>query len=1182
VRIIYSGPTGVAGRFETASDSLLIGRALPTRPDQLGLQDGNISSRHARLTEENGEFWIEDLGSTNGTWVDKKRIRKKTLLTPESSVRVGQTILKVEADVPSKTAASEASPPPESSEAPAVPAGGTPPDASPRGAPVKAAPEPPASPAAGPADIAPREPPVAVVEAAAPMPDLVLSGGSIEAARLRLSAVYDLCTSLGEIDNPEALYASLLEHLNRAFADVGSHVRSGLLVGPDLILKAFRPEGRPPTCSLTLARHVVAQKKGCLWQETAPEGLDPSVSLVQSGVRSAMYAPLIWKGEVLGVLYLDADSPAAVFDREDLRLLQVIATQAAMFIKNLSLQHVLQREALVKTRLLAQFPRAIAERLAKQTGRLAGWSERIEEVTALFADVRGFTKMTSAMEPDEVVHMLNDMFHDLTPIVLQHGGTVDKYVGDAMLAVFGSPDPDERQWEHAVQAAMEMQAAIRHLADGRWRGKPVFRIGVGIHTGPVIHGFIGAPERMDYTVIGSTINHHQSGLPLLQRGGSGRDPHQPGRLLPPAPRPRGRPPAPGHRNQARRYAQGLPRPRLEREKRIGIAMKCPTCQAENPSDSRFCHNCASPLTESGARTIRAPTFEVKRGEKFAGRYEIIEELGQGGMGKVFKAYDHKVNEVVALKLIRPEIGVNGKAIERFKNELKFARKISHRNICRMHDLGEEGFVHYITMEFVAGEDLKRFIRRAGPLSTGKTLLISKQVAEGLAEAHRLGVIHRDLKPQNVMIDQEGNAKIMDFGIARFLAAEGVTGTGVMIGTPEYMSPEQAELKEVDLRADIYSLGVVMYEMITGRVPFEGQTPLSIAMKHKTDRAQPVRDLNPLASIGLANIIARCMEKDPAERYQTIQELLDDLARAEQDLATGERVVSKKAPRGTGEHIVPKKAAKTTADAAAGSATPKKKLLVPVVALAVVVVAAIAIMMFLPKKSAMEPSGEAAMTAVPGENKPQADPVAPPSGTPEKQAAVVPAPAKSDTGAAKDAAKPGDKVESKTDAKKDDAKPPAAPSITDTAGAEDQALTLALARIGAAKGLAQKNGVLATSLFYRLAETAEQGAKTEASRKKTIDAQSLLFVAERLYRLSEGKQKDEDRIKALKKWAEDLGKEVRDKKLATTGDKSFDSAWGNMGRAAALQGQKDFENAAKACVEAAFLYKKILLSPPVAK
>ncbi len=503
LRILFSGPTGVGGRFETASDSLLIGRSLDSRPDQLGLPDGNISSRHARLTVENGVFWIEDLGSTNGTWVDRKKIRKKTRLAPESTVRVGQTDLRVEADALPST-------PPGAKEAPAAatPSGKPSPvdkPASPTASPP-VPPEPHLATAACPADVAPREAPVAVIEAGGPMSDLVLSGASIEAARLRLSAVYDLCAALGEIESLEALYASLLEHLHLAFADVGSHIRSGLLAGPDLILKAFRPEGRPPTCSLTLARHVVAQKKGCLWHDSAPGGFDPSASLLQSGARSAMYAPLIWKGDILGVIYLDADSPLPVFDPEDLRLLQIIAAQAAMFIKNLSLQHVLQREALVKTRLLAQFPRAIAERLAKQPGRMAAWSERVDEVTALFADVRGFTKMTAKMEPDDVVHMLNDMFHDLTPIVLLHGGTVDKYVGDAMLAVFGSPDADEKQWEHAVLAALEMQDAIRRLAEGRWRGKPIFRIGIGIHTGPVIHGFIGAPERMEYTVIGSTIN----------------------------------------------------------------------------------------------------------------------------------------------------------------------------------------------------------------------------------------------------------------------------------------------------------------------------------------------------------------------------------------------------------------------------------------------------------------------------------------------------------------------------------------------------------------------------------------------------------------------------------------------------------------------------------------------------
>jgi serine/threonine-protein kinase len=166
------------------------------------------------------------------------------------------------------------------------------------------------------------------------------------------------------------------------------------------------------------------------------------------------------------------------------------------------------------------------------------------------------------------------------------------------------------------------------------------------------------------------------------------------------------------------------------------------------------------------------------------------------------------------------------------------------------------------MEYVAGEDLKRFIRRAGTLSTGKAIHVAKQVVEGLVEAHRLGVIHRDLKPQNIMIDQDGNAKVMDFGIARFVDTEGLTGSGVMIGTPEYMSPEQVDLRDVDQRADIYSLGVVIYEMVTGAVPFEGQTPLSVAMKHKTEKARDVRELNAQVSAEFAEVISKCMEKAP--------------------------------------------------------------------------------------------------------------------------------------------------------------------------------------------------------------------------------------------------------------------------------------------------------------------------------
>lgn len=276
------------------------------------------------------------------------------------------------------------------------------------------------------------------------------------------------------------------------------------------------------------------------------------------------------------------------------------------------------------------------------------------------------------------------------------------------------------------------------------------------------------------------------------------------------------------------------------------------------------------------KTIETKGDEFTRGTTFAGRYEIIESLGTGGMGKVYRAYDNKIKEEIALKLLKPEIATNKKTIERFSNEIRLSRKITHRNICRMHDLNEHEEVQYITMEYVPGEDLKSFIRRVGHLPPGKAISIGKQICEGLREAHALGVIHRDLKPQNIMIDKSGNAKIMDFGIARSLRTEGITGEGTIIGTPEYMSPEQVEGRETDQRSDIYSLGVVLYEMLTGKVPFEGESTFSIALKHKDETPPHPREFNPELSPELSAVILKCMAKEKEKRYQFPQELLRDL------------------------------------------------------------------------------------------------------------------------------------------------------------------------------------------------------------------------------------------------------------------------------------------------------------------
>jgi serine/threonine protein kinase/Tfp pilus assembly protein PilF len=317
-----------------------------------------------------------------------------------------------------------------------------------------------------------------------------------------------------------------------------------------------------------------------------------------------------------------------------------------------------------------------------------------------------------------------------------------------------------------------------------------------------------------------------------------------------------------------------------------VAAKCPNCQSDNPDNAKFCSECAAPLQPVQERvvtkTIEIPMETFTRGTIFAERYEIIEELGKGGMGHVFHVTDKETNEEIALKLIKPEIALDKKTIGRFRNELILARKIRHKNICGMYDLSEYEGTYYITMEYIPGEDLQSLVKRVGRLDTGTAIKIAKQVCEGLGEAHRLGVVHRDLKPSNIMIDREGNARIMDFGIARSLSTKSMTGEGMIIGTPEYMSPEQAEAKEVDPRSDIYSLGIILYEMLTGQLPFDGDTPLSIAMKHQREKPKDPRVMNSQIPKELCWIILKCLEKNKGDRYETSAKILSELDKIEQD------------------------------------------------------------------------------------------------------------------------------------------------------------------------------------------------------------------------------------------------------------------------------------------------------------
>ena len=368
-----------------------------------------------------------------------------------------------------------------------------------------------------------------------------------------------------------------------------------------------------------------------------------------------------------------------------------------------------------------------------------------------------------------------------------------------------------------------------------------------------------------------------------------------------------------------------------------MPVKCPKCHHENPDDTLFCGKCGtqfpSPEDIDVTETLEAPKKDLTRGTVFAGRYEIIEELGEGGMGKVFRVEDKKLQQEVALKLIKPEVAHDKKTIERFRNELKLARNIRHKNVCGMFDLGEAEGAHFITMEYVRGEDLRSFIHRSGQLAAGTAVRIAKQLCEGLSEAHKLGVVHRDLKSSNIMIDKKGSVRIMDFGIARSMEAKGMTGAGVVIGTPEYMSPEQAEAKDVDQRSDIYSFGVILYEMLTGQRPFEGDTPLSIAMKHKGEAPRDPKELNPQISVGLSQLVLKCLAKVNKDRYQSADQVLSELNNIEKGLPTTQKITARRKPLTSKEITV--------------TLSPKK-LLIP--ALVVIAAAIIGLILWHPWKA----------------------------------------------------------------------------------------------------------------------------------------------------------------------------------------------------------------------------------------
>jgi serine/threonine protein kinase len=267
---------------------------------------------------------------------------------------------------------------------------------------------------------------------------------------------------------------------------------------------------------------------------------------------------------------------------------------------------------------------------------------------------------------------------------------------------------------------------------------------------------------------------------------------------------------------------------------------------------------------------------LQTGDVLAGRYEILQMLGEGGMGAVYKAWDQELDRFVALKLIRPELAANPAIVARFKQELLLSHQVTHRNVIRIYDLGDADGVKFITMEFVEGEDLRTLILEKKKFSPEEAVGIIQQVCRALEAAHSVRVIHRDLKPQNVMRDKTGRILVMDFGMARTLEGDGMTQTGALVGTMEYMSPEQALAGNLDQRSDLFSVGLILYELLSGKMPYQAESALASLIKRNQERAIPVSDHDETIPRPLSNIVSKCLERDPSVRYQSAAELLSDL------------------------------------------------------------------------------------------------------------------------------------------------------------------------------------------------------------------------------------------------------------------------------------------------------------------
>ncbi len=446
-------------------------------------------------------------------------------------------------------------------------------------------------------------------------------------------------------------------------------------------------------------------------------------------------------------------------------------------------------------------------------------------LTVLFTDVAGSTSFFERNGDTAGLAMIHRHDELASGVFLAHGGRVVKTIGDSAMAEF--PDAGA-----AVRAGVEIERQFLKLKSALPERQRV-EVRIGIHTGV---GF-----RRGNDLFGDVVN---VAARIVKRTA-------PAQIL------ISRAVYEAVSNQSDLHCQWLSKytidGRTEKEDIYEVAW-------------------------TDAEAYREVRERLAGPSSIPSRYEVLSQVGAGGMGVVYKVRDLETDEIVALKILKPEIATDPTVQENFKRELCLARKITHKNVCRIHDFSRSNGTAYASMEFIEGESLQSRLNRVGTLPVSQAFDIAQQICAGLREAHAQGIVHRDLKPANIMLDRSGTVKIMDFGVARLIQNTGPM-TGTIVGTPAYMAPEQAELKPIGPCTDIYALGLVLYEMITGVQAFQGDTPVAIALKQIREYPKRPRNIIPNLSHPIEAAILKCLQKDPAKRFQSANELQVALVKA---------------------------------------------------------------------------------------------------------------------------------------------------------------------------------------------------------------------------------------------------------------------------------------------------------------